>query len=71
MEEEKKKVSKAQQRATNKYIATHYDRINITVPKGEKKLVQEHAAAQEESVNAFVKRAIKLAMEADSQKVLL
>jgi predicted HicB family RNase H-like nuclease len=49
----------------NKYIAKAYDRINLTVPKGQKEAIQAHAAAQGESVNAFIGRAIVEAMERD------
>lgn len=59
-------VSKAQQKATNKYIAKAYDRINLTVPKGEKEVIQAHSAAHGESVNGFIYRAIREAMERDS-----
>lgn len=52
-------ASKAQQKATNKWISKAYDRINLTVPKGEKEIVQAHAAARGESVNGFIGRAIK------------
>ena len=31
---EESKISKAQQKAVNKYISNNYDRINLTVPKG-------------------------------------
>lgn len=58
-------VSKAQQKATNKYITNNYDRINLTVPKGHKEAIQAHAAAQGESVNGFIGRAIQEAMERD------
>ena len=58
-------VSKAQQKATNKYISKAYDRVNLTLPKGQKDEVQAHAAAQGESVNAFINRAINEAMERD------
>ena len=61
-------VSKAQQQATNKYIAKAYDRINLTVPKGQKDLIQAHAAARGESVNGFIGRAIAEAMERDNSK---
>ena len=60
-------VSKAQQRATNKYITSNYDRINLTVPKGRKAAIQAHAAAQGESVNSFIGRAIEEAMERDKK----
>ncbi len=61
-------VSKAQQRATNKYISKAYDRINLTVSKGKKDTIQVHAAAQGESVNGFINRAIDEAMERDGLK---
>ena len=58
-------VSKAQQKATNKYITNNDDRINLTVPKGRKETIQAHAAARGESVNGFIGRAIEEAMERD------
>lgn len=58
-------VSKAQQQATNKYIAKAYDRINLTVPKGQKEEIQAHAAARGESVNGFINRAITNQIERD------
>lgn len=60
-------VSKAQQRATNKYISKAYDRINLTVPKGGKETIQAHAEAHGESVNGFINRAISEAMVRDKQ----
>ena len=51
-------VSKAQQKAQNKWIAKAYDRINLTVPKGKKDTIQAHAEARSESVNGFINRAI-------------
>ena len=58
-------VSKAQQKAVNKYMAANYDRVNLTLPKGQKEVVQAHAAALGESVNGFIGRAISEAMERD------
>ncbi len=49
----------------NKFIAKTYDRINLTVPKGKKEIVQAHAEARGESVNGFINRAISEAMERD------
>ncbi|MCC8122117.1 MAG: hypothetical protein LIO58_01030 [Oscillospiraceae bacterium] len=63
--EEKPKVSKAQQKATNKYISKAYDRINLTVPKGKKETIQAHADKQRESVNGFINKAIDEKMERD------
>ena len=59
-------VPKANQRAVNKYKKNNYDRIEITVPKGKKDVFQAHAAAQGESTNAFIGRAIQEAIERDT-----
>lgn len=58
-------ASKAQQRAQNKWIAKAYDRINLTVPKGKRDVIQAHAESQGESVNGFINRAIDETMERD------
>lgn len=52
-------VSKNQQKSVNKYIQKNYDRINLTLPRGKKAELQEHAQANGESVNAFIARAIE------------
>lgn len=59
-------VSKAQQKATNKWIEKAYDRINLTVPKGQKDVIKAHAEARSESVNGFINRAIAETMERDN-----
>lgn len=46
----------------NRYMAKAYDRINLTVPKGQKEVIKAHAEAQGESVNGFINRAIDEAM---------
>lgn len=56
-------VSKAQQKAVNKYIDKAYDRINLTVPKGEKDVIRAFAESRGESVNGFIYRAICEAIE--------
>lgn len=61
-------VSKAQQNATNKWIAKVYDRINLTVPKGRKEEIQAFAAQTGESVNGFINRAIGEAMGESPQQ---
>ena len=58
-------VSKAHIKATNKWMAKAYDRVNLTMPKGKKDTVQAHAAARGESVNGFINRAISETMERD------
>lgn len=59
-------ASKAQQKAQNKWIAKTYDRINLTVQKGKKDVIQAHAEAHGESVNGFIGRAIDETMERDA-----
>lgn len=59
-------VSKAQQKATNKYMAKTYDRINLVVKKGKREEIKAHAEQRGESVNAFINRAIDETMERDS-----
>lgn len=61
-------TSKAQQKAQNKWIAKAYDRINLTVPKGRKEIIQAHAEANGESVNGFINRAIGEAMVESPQQ---
>ena len=51
-------ASKAQQRATNKYMKANYDRVNLTLPKGRKAELQAHAERRGESLNGFIGRAI-------------
>ena len=50
----------------NDYIARTYDRVNLTMPKGQKEKVQAHAESRGESVNGFINRAITEAMERDN-----
>ena len=50
----------------NKWMAKAYDRVNLTMPKGQKAEIQVHAEARGESVNGFINRAISEAMERDS-----
>lgn len=55
----------AKTRAQNKYISKAYDRINLTVQKGEKETIQAHAVKMGESVNGFIQRAIIEQMKRD------
>jgi len=59
-------VSKAQQRAVNKYVKNNYDEVKLRMPKGKKDVIQAHAAQQGESVNAYINRAIDEAMQRDA-----
>ena len=50
----------------NRYNDKTYDRINLTVYKGQKAIISEHAEKRGESVNGFIQRAIKETMERDN-----
>ena len=63
---EESKISKAQQKAVNKYISNNYDRINLTVPKGKKTDISKHAEIHGESLNGFINRAITQTIESDN-----
>lgn len=52
----------------NKWAAKAYDRINLTVAKGTKETIRQHAADRGESVNGFITRAIHETMERDNQE---
>ena len=50
----------------NAWIAEKLDRVNLTMPKGQKDTVKAHAEAQGESLNAFINRAISETMQRDN-----
>ena len=52
-------MSKAQTAANKRYNLKAYDRIEITVPKGNREIIAQAAAAAGMSVNAFIKEAIE------------
>ena len=53
-------------RYNNQFIQNTYDRINLTVPKGDKDKIKAHAESRGESVNSFINRAISNQMEQDN-----
>lgn len=61
-------TTKAQQKATIKYMRSHYDEIITRVVKGQKEEIKAHAEKNGESLNAFVKRAISETIERDNEK---
>ena len=61
-------MSKTSSAVKNRYNDKAYDRINLTVPKGEKDKIKAHADKYDGgSVNGFNQRAIREAIERDSQ----
>lgn len=51
----------------NDYISRAYDRINLTVPKGQKDIIKAHAESMGESVNGFIARAIEKQIRRDNE----
>ena len=58
-------ISKAQMKATAKYMKENYDEFKVRMPKGKKKQVQEYIMSTGESMNAFISRAVNEALERD------
>ena len=65
--DEQPKVSRAQQKAVNKYVKNNYDRVNVTMPKGKREEIKAHAETNGESVNGFINRAIDETIERDKK----
>lgn len=59
-------ISDAQARATRKYQKEHYDQLAVRLPRGSREEFSNHAAAQGESLAAFVLRACRAQMERDN-----
>lgn len=63
-------TSKSQQKAVHKYVKNNYDRINLTVYKGQREIIRNHAESQNETLNGFVNRAIAELMEREGEPLL-
>lgn len=61
-------ITKAQQRATAKYVKKTYARLEAKVPIGQKDAILAHAEATDGSLNKFLNRAIFETMERDREK---
>ncbi len=60
---------KASAASKNAWNARNYDRVNLMLPKGQKDITRAHASKRGESLNAFINRAIREAMERDAQQI--
>ena len=56
--------TEAQLRASKKYHQK-LDEVKVRVPAGERQIIADYAASRGESVNGFIRRAIKETMERD------
>lgn len=61
-------MGKTSSKAVNKYVAKAYDRFSVFTPKGEKDKLRAHAEARGESLNGFINRAIREALERDNAR---
>ena len=52
----------------NKWQTENCDRINLTVKKGMKTALQEVATEKGESINGYIKNALKMQYKADTGK---
>ena len=59
-------TTKAGQKAVNKYVKNNYDKILFTIPKGKREVLKGFAEAQGESVNSYIKEAVKQRIKADT-----
>ena len=62
------KPSEAQKQASKKWNTEKIDSLHVRMKKGMREVVQAHADSQNESVNAFVNRAIQETMERDQRR---
>ena len=60
-------TSAAQKQASKKWNQEKVDSLHLRLKKGMREVIQKHAAKQNESVNAFVTRAIQETMERDER----
>ena len=56
-------MGKTSSKVKDRYNAKTYDEIKLRVYKGEKEKIKAHAESRGESVNGFITRLIKDAME--------
>ena len=52
----------SQKKATARYNKKAYDRINISVKKGQRQIIKDYAASQGKSLNRFVLDAVEAEM---------
>lgn len=63
---EENKISKAQQKAVQKYVKNNYDRVVVTFPKGRRDEIKNAAATAGESLNSYIKKAVDQRIERDN-----
>ena len=61
--------SEKEKERTMKYARENIKRVPLDMQKADYERIKAHAAAQGETVNGFIKRAIDEAMERDAEEV--
>lgn len=59
-------VSEAQRKANAKYDKEHFEYCTVKVKKGAKQMIQNIAKTNNESINGYIKKAIKAQIKADA-----
>lgn len=62
------RVSKAQQRAVQKYVKNNYDRVVLTLPKGKREEIRQHAEMFGMSMNSYIAKAIEEKILSDGER---
>ena len=62
------RYTEAKKITNQRWDKENLDRISIALRKGTKDEIKDHAAAQGESMNEFIQRAIKETMQRDKEK---
>ena len=60
-------MGKTSTASKQKYNEKAYDRIALTVKKGEREQLRQHAEQRGESLNGFINRAIRETVERDNK----
>lgn len=55
-------------KAVTKYKQANYDRVSADFPKGERRIINDHAAMTGETLGQFLRRAVYETIEADREK---
>lgn len=60
---EQKPTSKARQKAVQKYVSNNYDRVVLTMPKGERDVIKSAAERSGLSLNAYIMETVRDRLE--------
>lgn len=63
-------VTKAQQKATAKYLKNNYDDVKVRFRKGQRDQIKAYAESKGESLNSYINRLIAEDMRAHGQSLV-